>query len=169
MDHRNDGQKRPELVQEFDRFRGDIQGRFLPLFSGKTAASPRAFRGLSERAPQHIADIDVWGVSDPAGRAPGRMCGARAGSLTPHFYFTPVLGRSPGGTKRRPKLTSASLRTCCCTCTCSAHLGGTWRAPTGKRRRRVCVQEGPTTPRSSVPLLGPRRLLSPVNFRNRKE
>ena len=49
----------------------------------------------------------MWGVSDPAERPRGRGCEARAGSLTPISTPTPVLGRSAGGTERRPTRTMA--------------------------------------------------------------
>ena len=62
-----------------------------------------------KRAPQHITDTDVWGVSDPAERARGRGCELQAGSLTPLSVPTPRAGALNGRHKTPPDLDECDL------------------------------------------------------------
>jgi len=76
---------------------------FPTLVSGKTAASPTHDFTEHQTPPQHIIDADVWGVSDPAGRARGRIWYAQAGSLTPHSCcYTCAGSRRAAQTAARP-------------------------------------------------------------------
>ena len=57
---------------------------------------------LLDTALQHIAGTDMWGVSDPAGGLGAAVARRRRGRSRPILTSTLVLGRSPGGTIRRP-------------------------------------------------------------------
>ena len=63
-------------------------------------------------APQHINGTDIWGVSDPAGRLWGRVPARRRGRSRPFLAATPVLGRFPGGTNRRPSWLGPTAQDC---------------------------------------------------------
>jgi hypothetical protein len=80
-------------------------------FSGVNAHSVSCdSHAQNSRAPAHLRHRHR-GVSDPAGRPRGRRCGPPAGSLTPHPCCFTALGRSMGGTMRRPFLTATSATT----------------------------------------------------------
>ena len=95
------------------------------------------------RAPQHMTNTNMWGVSDPAESARGRGSGTEAGSLTPLSVPTPVLGRSAGGTKRRPTGERGSAKMMLSS---GLQAGGRPRAIAcaDAQRRRHRVGKGPT-------------------------
>ena len=83
---------------------GTIRAHSRPRFSGKLRRPPCAVPPSFRRAPQHIIDTDMWGVSDPAERPRGRGCEARAGSLTPHFCSDSCAGALSGRHKTPPDI-----------------------------------------------------------------
>lgn len=140
---------------KFDRLDARLRAHFRPESSGNCSRLPRAVSPTIRRAPQHIADTGMWGVSDPAERRRGHLFGARAGSLTPLPCCDTCAGALSGRHKPPPVpivlsdgniVSFKGLR----------RLGN--RSPAGMRGEpgtSAVAGRGPTAPWPCVPLLGP--------------
>ena len=133
----------------------DSRSVSTPHFQGNEPTFVARFPEHLTRAPAHQR-TDIWGVSDPAGRLGAASARHTRGRSRPFLAATPVLGRLPGGTNRRPLQQRRRRQHRSFQGVATARI---WRGSPGGARRdhRAHRSGGPTAPWSSVPLLGPLR------------
>jgi len=109
-------------VQEFDPVADKNQLTFEHCFPGYCSVIRAQIRRPSGARPSTSPTPTCGAWATPLNGLGAAAARRGRGRSRPISVPTPVLGRSAGGTERRPTLTTASLRTSRCTCTWSAQF-----------------------------------------------
>ena len=173
-EHRSDGDRQSVLSRKFDRLQGTFQAHFRTRVFPETPAALHAqFSRARTRAPARHRHRHV-GCERPRRSASGpRRAMRRRGRSRPIPVPTSVLGRSAGGTERRPIRTTPNLQPLSVHALAARTLEGrslhgcaSNADPSALKRGQPRLEAA--SPSSAPPLLRPARPTRPSMSRGRR-